>query len=372
MELGWGGISKVSELTGKSMDTIRKGISEIKSKSQLELKESGRIRKAGGGRKRIASEHPTIQKIIESILGENTAGDPASALKWTNKSTYVIAKELNSKKQKVSEDTVGRIIKQMGYTLQPNRKSKESGSSSERDSQFRYIDVLVKRHMRKKMPVIFVDTKKKELVGNFKNSGRRWLKKGQAEVVNIYDFENLSKGKAISYGIHELTRNNGFVNVGINHDTSEFAVDSIKRWWRIIGKHNYQAAKGLLISADCGSSNSSRSKLWKYFLQKFADGTKLRITVCHYPPGTSKWNKVEHMMFSFISVNWGGRPLTSYEVIVNLIEGTTAKKGLKISAKSDRRIYAKVKKVPEAGFKMINLRQHEINPEWNYTISPRI
>ncbi len=369
MESGWGGISKVRKLTGKSMDTIRKGILEIKTKSNSDLKEKGRIRKQGGGRKSLVQKNPNIQKDIESILEENTAGDPMSYLKWTHKSTYAITTELNSKGQIISEDTVGRIIKHLGYTLQLNVKSKENGSSEERDSQFQYINKIVKQFEDNKLPVISVDTKKKELVGNFKNNGRKWTKKGEAEIVNVYDFAYLSKGKAIPYGILDIFKNNGFVNVGISHDTSEFAAESINKWWGNIGKNNYQDAKELLICADGGGSNASRSRLWKYYLQQFANETKLKITVCHYPPGTSKWNKIEHKMFSFISMNWRGKPLLSYEIIVNLIKGTTTTKGLKISAKIDRRIYKKGKKVSKEEFEKINIEYHKINPKWNYTIS---
>lgn len=369
MELGWGGISKVSKLTGKSMDTIRKGILEIKTKSNSHLKEIGRIRKEGGGRKKIINKNPNVKKNIENILEENTAGDPTNHLKWTNKSTYTITSELKAKGQKVSEDTVGRIIKQLGYTLQLNIKSKENGSSKERDSQFHCINDMVRLFARKKQPIISVDTKKKELVGNFKNAGRRWLKKGQAEMVNIYDFAYLAKGKAIPYGIYEIINNNGFVNVGISHDTSEFAVESIKKWWSVIGKKNYPKAKSLLICADGGGSNASRSRLWKYYLQKLTNKTKLKITVCHYPPGTSKWNKIEHKMFSFISMNWRGQPLINYEMVINLIKGTTTKKGLKISAKIDRKIYKIGKRVSKEEFKKINVQEHEINPRWNYTLS---
>ena len=369
IELGWGGVSKVSKLSGKSMDTIRKGISEIKSGANSDLKELGRIRKQGGGRKRIVNKNPNIQKDIENILEENTAGDPMNHLKWTNKSTYSITNELNSNEQKISEDTVGRIIKQLGYTLQLNNKSKESGTTKERDVQFCYINDMVRKISRKNQPIISVDTKKKELVGNFKNPGRRWLKKGEAEIVNVYDFEYLAKGKAIPYGIYEILKNNGFVNVGISHDTSEFAVESIKKWWENIGKKNYQNAKELLICADGGGSNASRSKLWKFYLQKFANKTDLKISVCHYPPGTSKWNKIEHKMFSFISMNWRGKPLINYEMIINLIKGTTTRKGLKINAKMDRKLYKIGKKISEVEFEKIKIKEHKINPKWNYTIS---
>jgi len=367
IELGWGGISQVNKLTRKSMDTIRKGIMEIKSGKNI--KKEGRLRKEGGGRKKIVNKNPNVQNDIENILEENTAGDPMSKLKWTNKSTYTITSALNKKGRTVSEDTVGRIIKQLGYTLQLNKKSKENGGSEERDSQFRYINEQVKLFAKKNMPVISVDTKKKELVGNFKNNGRKWMKKGKAEIVNVYDFEYLAKGKAIPYGIYEVLKNNGFVNVGISHDTSEFAVESIRQWWKNIGKKNYPNTKELLICADGGGSNASRSKLWKFYLQKFVNKTGLKITVCHYPPGTSKWNKIEHKMFSFVSMNWRGKPLTSYELIINLIEGTTTKKGLKIKAKMDRKIYQLGKKILKKEFQKINIKMHKINSKWNYTLS---
>ena len=368
IEEGWGGISKVNKLTGKAMDTIRKGIKEIKSGNNIKS-ETGRLRKNGGGRKKIIEKNPEIEKIIENILEENTAGDPMSKLKWTNKSTYSITNELKNKGQNISEDTTGRVIKKLGYSLQVNIKSKESGSSEERDSQFRYINEIVKVFAKKNIPVISVDAKKKELVGYFKNNGRKWMKKGKAEIVNVYDFWFLAKGKAIPYGIYDINLNKGFVNVGIDHNTSEFAVESIKQWWNNIGKKNYPNTKELLICADGGGSNASRSRLWKFYLQKFADKTGLKITVCHFPPGTSKWNKIEHKMFSFISMNWRGKPLINYQVIVNLIEGTKTKKGLKIKAKIDRGIYELGKKVLEKEFKEINLEEHKINSKWNYTLS---
>ena len=369
IESGWGGISEVSKLTGKSMNTIRKGIYEIETKNNLELKESGRLRKKGGGRKKIIDKNPDIKKEIENILEENTAGDPTSQLKWTNKSTYTISDELKDKNKNASEVTVGRIIKQLGYSLQLNVKSKESGSSEERDSQFRYINETAKIFVKKNVPVISVDAKKKELVGDFKNSGRKWMKKGKAEIVNVYDFWFLAKGKAIPYGIYDINLNNGFVNVGIDHNTSEFAVESIRQWWNKIGKINYPNAKELLICADGGGSNASRSRLWKFYLQKFANKTGLKITVCHFPPGTSKWNKIEHKMFSFISMNWRGKPLINYEVIINLIEGTKTRKGLKIKAKMDKNIYELKQKVSNKEFEKINLEEHKINSKWNYTIS---
>src|SRR3989344_8537066 len=366
-ELGWGGISKVSKLTEKSMNTIRKGISELSKLSKF--KENGRLRRKGGGRKKITEKNPEIEKIIENILEENTAGDPMSKLRWTNKSTYSITNELKNKGQNISEDTTGRVIKKLGYSLQANIKSKESGSSEERDSQFRYINEQVKIFAKKNMPIISVDAKKKELVGNFKNNGKKWMKKGKAEMVNVYDFWFLAKGKAIPYGIYDINLNNGFVNVGIDHNTSEFAVESIRQWWNKIGKKNYPNTKELLICADGGGSNASRSRLWKFYLQRFANKTGLKITVCHFPPGTSKWNKIEHKMFSFISMNWRGKPLINYEIIINLIEGTKTKKGLKIKAKIDKQLYELGKKVLDEEFNKINILKHEINSKWNYTLS---
>ena len=366
-EIGWGGISEVSKLTGKSMNTIRKGISELSKLSKL--KENGRLRRKGGGRKKIIEKNPEIERIIENILEENTAGDPMSKLRWTNKSTYSITNELKNKGQNISEDTTGRVIKKLGYSLQANIKSKESGSSEERDSQFRYINEIVKIFAKKNIPVISVDAKKKELVGEFKNNGKRWMKKGKAEIVNVYGFWFLAKGKAIPYGIYDINMNNGFVNVGIDHNTSEFAVESIKQWWNNIGKKNYPNTKELLICADGGGSNASRSRLWKFYLQRFANKTGLKITVCHFPPGTSKWNKIEHKMFSFISMNWRGRPLINYEMIINLIEGTRNKKGLKIKAKMDKNIYELGKKVSEKDMGKINILEHKINSKWNYTLS---
>ena len=365
IEKGRGGVSYVCKLTGMSHHTVIKGMREIKDEKR---KPVTRLRKEGGGRKKIVIKNPLIKNSIEDILEENTAGDPMSKLKWTNKSTYSIANELENHGQNISEDTVGRVIRQLGYSLQANIKSKESGSSEERDSQFRYINKQVKRFTKKNIPIISVDTKKKELVGNFKNPGRRWMKKGEAEIVNVYDFEYLAKGKAIPYGIYEVLKNNGFVNVGMSHDTSEFAVESIRQWWKNIGKKNYQNAKELLICADGGGSNASRSKLWKFYLQKFANKTGLKITVCHFPPGTSKWNKIEHKMFSFISMNWRGKPLKNYQLIINLIEGTTTRKGLKIKAKIDKKIYALGKKISESEFEKINIQEHKINSKWNYTI----
>lgn len=365
LEFGWGGVTKVCMMTGMSHHTINRGVKEIKSGKS---KTSSRIRKIGGGRKKIIDTSPTLKYDIEKILADNTAGDPMKFLLWTNKSLDTITKCLHKKKYRISRYTVRREILKQNYSLQSNKKSKEGKSSKERDSQFKYINDQVERCVQRNIPVISVDAKKKELVGNFKNSGRKWTKKGQAEEVNVYDFESLAKGKAIPYGIYEVIQNNGFVNVGISGDTAEFAVNSIGRWWTNIGKQNYPKAKEIFITADCGGSNGNRNRLWKYCINKFVKRNNIKVTVCHYPPGTSKWNKIEHRMFSFISMNWRGKPLINYETVINLIEGTKTKKGLKIKAKMDKKVYEKGKKIKKTEFEKINVKNHSINPEWNYTI----
>lgn len=366
IELEWGGVSEVNKLTGKSMTTIRKGIKEINSAKKLD--EPNNIRKKGSGRKTLTSKRPEIIKNLELIMENDTSGDPMKHLKWTTKSTGNVAEELKGKGYIISADTIGRLLKQENYSLKANRKSKESGSSPQRDEQFKHINREVEKFTIGKEPVISVDTKKKELVGNFKNNGKIWSKKGQFQEVNVYDFPSLSKGKAIPYGAYDIIKNKGFVNVGVSSDTGEFAVESIRRWWQFNGKKDYPKAKELLICADSGGSNGNRNKSWKYYLQKFVNETNLKITVCHYPPGTSKWNKIEHRMFSFISMNWKGKPLISYKSIISLINGTKTKKGLTIKAKIDKRIYKKGKKVSDEEFKQINI-EYGIPSKLNYRIS---
>jgi transposase len=367
LELKWGGVSHVCKLTGMSHHTVKKGILEITSKK---MADSSRLRKKGGGRKKIVDKAPKVLKEIKRILEDTTAGDPMSSLKWTNKSTYAIAAELKTNNAKISEDTVRRILKQEKYSLQLNKKSREGGNSVERDSQFVYINKQVRTFADSKSPVISVDTKKKELVGNFKNAGRTWRKKGKPKKVNVYDYATLSKGKAIPYGAYDLLQNEGFVSVGISSDTAEFSVESIRQWWKQLGKKHYSHAKELLITADCGGSNGYRNRSWKYYLQKFANQTGLKITVLHFPPGTSKWNKIEHRLFSFISMNWRGQPLVSREVIVNLITGTTTRKGLKVHAELDRSLYPSGIKVSDAEFDNIRITRNEFHGEWNYRIDP--
>ena len=366
LELGRGGLSRVCKLTGMSHHTVIKGIEEVKSRGNEPLT---RLRREGGGRKRIIDKNPRVRKRIEAILEENTAGDPMSHLKWTNKSTYKVADEISRTEEHITKNTAASIIRALGFTLQSNRKSFEGGTSEERDSQFRYINRMAKSYIRKNIPFISVDAKKKELVGNFKNAGKRWMAKGKPELVNVYDFINLGKGKAIPYGIYDIGRNNGFVSVGVSSDTAEFAVASIRNWWKNIGRPNYPGKRELVICADCGGSNGSRNRLWKYSLWKFAQENNLTVTVLHYPPGTSKWNKIEHKMFSFISMNWKGKPLISYAVIINLIKATETESGLKISAKMDRRRYETGRKISDNEFRKIDITSHDVNPDWNYTIN---
>ena len=366
LEIGWGGISKVCRMTGMSHHTVDKGVREIKRNKPPQ---TNRIRKAGGGRKKIVKKNPKIKEDIDKIMRDNTAGDPMKFLIWTNKSLSNISKQLQKLNHTISRYTVRRELIKEGYALQSNKKSKESCKYHERDSQFRYINSQIGNFSNRNQPVISTDTKKKELVGEFKNAGRRWTRKSKAEEVNVYDYESLSKGKAVPYGIYEIIKNNGFVNVGISTDTAEFAVNSISRWWTNIGKKNYPKATELLVCSDCGGSNGNKNRLWKYCLHKFAKKNNLKVTVCHYPPGTSKWNKIEHKMFSFISMNWRGKPLVDYKVVINLIRGTKTEKGLKIKAKLDRRKYKKGKKILEREFKKINLEEHSTNSDWNYTIS---
>ncbi len=369
LEFGRGGISKVRKLTGMDYETIKKGMTEVEKGNFFDKTE--KLRRIGAGRKKLTDKIPQIQKDLKTIMDENTAGDPMSNLKWSNKSTYSIANELHMKGYKISEDTIGRLLKQQDYTLQSNKKTLEGSSPPERDEQFKYINEKSKEFVIAGEPVISVDAKKKELIGNFKNNGRTWKKKGEADEVNVYDFLSLAQGRATPYGAYDPAKNEGFVNVGISKDTAEFAVESIGRWWNLLGRNRYPNATKLLITADGGGSNGSRNKGWKQYLQKFANETNLEIVVCHFPPGTSKWNKIEHRMFSFISMNWKGKPLTSYEIIVNLIKGTTTKKGLKIDAQLDETIYEKGKTFSEEEMSKLNLERHEKHPNWNYTIKPQ-
>ena len=370
LEMGWGGVSKVSAITGFSRNTINKGIEELESNEELKLPE--RLRKPGGGRKRAENRDPNLRSDLDDIMKESTAGDPMSLLKWTYKSTYAISEELRLKGHKVSHDTVRRILKNGGYSLQANRKTLEGKSGPERDSQFRYINNQASKFIEAGDPVISVDAKKKELVGEYKNSGRTWRQKGLQELVNVYDFPSKAIGAAIPYGIYDLKENNGIVNVGKSHNTAEFAVESIRQWWHLVGKYHYVGCKNLLICADGGGSNGSRNRGWKFFLQQLADEIGITITVSHFPPGTSKWNEIEHCMFSFISMNWRGKPLISYETIIKLIGSTKTKKGLKIEARLDERDYETGIKILDEDMARLKISLHELYPMWNYSIEPRV
>ena len=353
-----------------SRTTITKGMAELRSGSAL-VGEAGRIRRPGAGRPRVEETDPILRDLIEQIVEETTAGEPETPLRWTSKATRTIAKELGSLGHRVSAMSVARCLHDMGYSLQANRKSKEGAQHADRDGQFRYINKQVKSFLRRGDPVISVDTKKKELVGEFRNAGRTWRPKGRPHDVNVHDFPNLAAGKAVPYGAYDIARNCAVVNVGVSHDTSEFAVESIRRWWRLDGHRAYRGATRLLICADGGGSNGSRLHAWKVCLQRLADEIPLAVTVCHYPPGTSKWNKIEHRLFSFISLNWRGTPLVNFETVVNLIGGTRTRSGLKVKAVLDTNHYETGKKVPPEELKGLSLRRHTFHPDWNYTISPR-
>src|SRR3989338_4026167 len=364
--IGRGGATLMNKLTGMSRTTIIKGMNELEKSEKLGYE--NRIRKTGGGRKRIETKDPLLLSLLNKIMDDSTAGDPMSPLKWTHKSTTQIAEELIKKGCDISDESVRRKLHEHGYTLQANKKNKEGKYPPERDAQFCYINKLAKKFLAKKNPVISVDTKKKELIGNFKNAGRTWRKKGKPKEVNVYDFPTLAKGKAVPYGAYDVTLNKGFVNVGISSDTDEFAVESIHQWWMQLGKKHYPKAKELLICADSGGSNGSRNRGWKYFLYKFASDSDLKITVCHYPPGTSKWNKIEHRLFSFISMNWRGKPLIDYQVVVDLIKNTTTKNGLKVFARLDKKQYTKGRKFSDEEINKIPLEKHDTYSQWNYSI----
>ena len=370
LEIGWGGVSKVSALTGISRKTLDKGIQELESEEELKLPE--RLRKPGGGRKKAVVRDATLKKDLENIMNESTEGDPMSCLKWTYKSTYAIAEELQQMGHNVSHDTVRRLLKEDGYSLQANKKVFEGKSVPERDNQFRYINAQAAKFIEEGCPVISVDAKKKENIGNFKNSGRTWRQKNDPEKVNVYDFPSLAIGSAIPYGIYDLKRNDGLVNVGKSYNTAEFAVESIRQWWNLVGKYRYAGCRELLICADGGGSNGSRNRCWKFFLQNLADEIGLAITVCHFPPGTSKWNKIEHCMFSFISMNWRGKPLNSYETIIKLIGSTKTKKGLRVEARMDENTYQRGKKISNEDIARLKIISHDLYPNWNCLIEPRV
>jgi len=368
LDLGRGGVSRLSQVTGMSRMTITKAIRELRGRGALRPAALGRIRRAGAGRKRIEESAPEVTTLITRIVEETTAGDPMSLLRWTSKSTRTIAEEVARRGHQIDASTVGRCLHDLGYSLQANVKTKEGPQSASRDEQFRYINRLVKGYIKTGDPVISVDTKKKELVGEFRNPGQTWRPHGDPVEVNVHDFPHLGRGKAVPYGAYDIARNRAVVNVGISHDTAEFAIESIRRWWRLDGRRLYRTARRLLICADSGGSNGPKLRAWKLGLQTLADEITMPITVCHYPPGTSKWNKIEHRLFSFISLNWRGRPLVNYETVVNLIGATKTRTGLRVKAVLDTRTYAKGLTVEDQALRDVQLRRHTFHPDWNYTI----
>jgi len=368
-DAGWGGISLVARATRLSRPTIMAGLKELDLSSNR--RGGACVRSPGGGRRPLTQSDPGLLDALERLIEPATRGDPMSPLRWTCKSTDKLAEELTRQNHPVSDRTVAMLLKQQGYSLQANRKTREGSSHPDRNAQFEYINRQVVAFQKRQQPVISVDTKKKELVGEFKNAGEEWQPKGQPQKVNVHDFPDKKLGKAIPYGVYDLACNEGWVSVGIDHDTAEFACASIQRWWNEMGSARFPRATELLITADGGGSNSSRNRLWKKSLQFLANELGITLRVCHFPPGTSKWNKIEHRLFCFITKNWRGRPLTTYKVIVNLIASTTTKTGLIVRAALDSRRYETGIKVTAEELQHLSLRRHKFHGDWNYSIKPK-
>jgi Rhodopirellula transposase DDE domain len=370
-EIGWGGISLVARATGLSLPTIMAGLRDLQLSSKSRAAAAAHVRRPGGGRRASTQADPGLLQALEQLIEPATRGDPMSPLRWTCKSTAKLAEELTRQNHPVSDRTVAMLLKQSGYSLQANRKTREGTSHPDRNAQFEYINRQVRAFHRRSQPVISVDTKKKELVGEFKNPGEEWHPKGQPEKVNVHDFPDPKLGKAIPYGVYDLACNEGWVSVGIDHDTAEFACASIHRWWNEMGSARFPQATELMITADGGGSNSSRNRLWKKSLQSLADELDITLHVHHFPPGTSKWNKIEHRLFCFITKNWRGRPLTTYEVIVNLIASTTTKAGLTVRAAIDPRRYETGIAVSDEELAHLRITRAKFHGDWNYSIKPR-
>ena len=371
MALGHGGVAAVSRATGLAESTIRAGRRELRQKkSGVAGESSPRVRRPGGGRKKLIEHDPELLNALDALVEPTTRGTPTSPLRWTCKSTRHLAKELTRRGHPISHVRVAQLLSELGYSLQGVRKAKEGSRHPDRDAQFRYIEEQVKRFQKRSRPVISVDTKKKELIGDFANAGREYRPKGKPERVRTHDFIDRDLGKAIPYGVYDITNNEGWVSVGIDHDTAQFAVSTIRRWWQRMGRRAYPKAYDLLITADSGGSNGSTSRLWKLSLQTLADQIGIAITVCHFPPGTSKWNKIEHRMFCHITENWRGRPLLGHQVVVNLIANTTTTKGLRIKAALDTGDYPTGVKVTNEEMGTIKLQPAKFHGDWNYTIAP--
>lgn len=368
---GWGGIRAVSHATGMARNTIVRGVEELAARERgEEVLPPGRQRRPGGGRKRATEADPGLSEALERLVDPSTRGDPESPLRWTCKSTSQLARQLSLEGHCVSPRTVGRLLKAAGYSLQGNRKTKEGSGHPDRDAQFRYINAMVLRFQERGQPAISVDAKKKELVGPFRNGGREWHPQGEPEEVLVHDFMDKELGKAIPYGVYDITENQGWVSVGIDHDTARFAAAAIHRWWRKMGAKRHRGARELLVTADGGGSNGSRCRLWKVALQELANKLGMPVHVSHFPPGTSKWNKIEHRMFCHITQNWRGRPLVSHEVIVNLIANTATAKGLHIEAELDDGEYPVGIKVSDEAMAALSIKPAAFHGEWNYCIMP--
>jgi len=366
--LGYGGQSIVAKATGLARITLyREGLRQVSDQGPYPQE---RIRNPGGGRKKLTEQEPTMLSALEALVEPTTRGDPENPLRWTCLSTRQLSAALQKQGYRIGRQTVATLLEELGYSLQGNQKTKEGSSHPDRDAQFRYIHDRVEEFQGRGQPVVSVDTKKKELVGDFKNGGKEWRPAGNPEPVRVYDFVDKALGKANPYGVYDPVANVGWVSVGVDHDTAEFAVETLRRWWEKMGRLRYPTATELLVNADGGGSNGTRVRLWKVALQRLADETGLRITVCHFPPGTSKWNKIEHRMFSYISMNWRGKPLISHEVIVNLIASTTTQTGLKIEAEIDTNLYPKGLRVTDEELEKINIQKANFHGEWNYTILP--
>jgi hypothetical protein len=370
--MGRGGLSKVSKLSGISRVTLNMGIKELALLSTDEVVSKERIRKGGGGRKKATEKNKDLEKVIEEIVSPHTMGDPMKPLLWTNKSLRNIAEAAKNMGYNISHKLAGVILKNAGYSLQGNRKTDEGSTHIDRDAQFNYINDTAIDFLADDDPVISVDCKKKELVGNFKSEGSEWLPTGKPTTVKVYDFIDKDLGKAIPYGVYDIANNEGWVSVGISHDTASFAVATIRNWWIEMGEEKFSGSKRILITADGGGSNSSRSRLWKIELQILADEIGKEISVCHFPPGTSKWNKIEHRLFSHITMNWRARPLTNIQLVVDLIASTKTSKGLKVKSRLDSAVYEKGIKISDVDLNKINLQKDEFHGEWNYTIKPNI
>jgi len=370
-DLGWGGVTAVARACGLSRTTISTGLRELDLPTPQRDAEALRVRRPGGGRKPLTQTDRQLLAALESLIDPVTRGDPESPLRWTCKSTRRLAEELTRQRHPVSPRTVAALLTQAGYSLQANRKTREGARHPDRDAQFQYINDQVRHFQDRHQPAISVDTKKKELVGDFHNAGQTWRPRGQPDPVRVHDFVDPTLGKAIPYGVYDILNNQGWVSVGIDHDTAQFAANSIRQWWRRMGSRRFPRATRLLITADGGGSNSYRSRLWKVALQQLADDLGLRLEVCHFPPGTSKWNKIEHRLFSFITHNWRGRPLVSHQAIVSLIAGTRTRTGLIVKAALDTSQYETRIKVSDEELARLRLTPRDFHGDWNYQVSPR-